>query len=733
MNVRFLLVVGALVLSWVCNAGRYASGDDQSPASGASKQQAGLTFSCTSDNDLFKILVASDVSVTCHDLPLEAIERSAPDSGVLILADGYPGETVRISSDALAVARAKKLRLYIEYPESIPGMKFEPPRRVHWERVVVASKSVDLGLPPMRILSLHDCQFRPTSAAAPALVMARVAGFDTAVYGLPKEHFPILFRGADSMLIATTKLSDFNTARYAPSAEWRLIWRHILDDLDPAGTPHDLKFTPRVRSTFDKDEALPKDAESRALARAAKWVRESRLLISAEREPRIHDLLRSGAEEDSAPAATDPVGDGTRGILEGYASRIAPDGSQTQRLPIRADCQAESAAVLAMHAMLTSDASSRQVAENLLNYLYFKSDMHGGVRNDAKHPAFGLIGWGAIAPAWQVANYGDDNARTLLATMVVAASLESDEWDAAMLKALLANLRTTGRLGFRGDRIDNAALEQLGWKHFYDSETVNLSPHFEAYLWACYLWAYARTGEQEFLDRTKIAIRTTMEAYPDRWHWGNHVERSHMLLALAWLVRIEDTAEHREWLTRIAGDILADQAPCGAIVERVRGAGAGHYLVPASNEAYGTSETPLLQQNGDSVSDQLYTTGFVLLALHEAAAATGDPSLAAAEDKLAEYLVRIQVRSETVPYLDGAWFRAFDFNRWDYWASSADMGWGAWCAESGWGPAWNAIVFGLRAKRTSFWELTASSQIARQWDAVNELMSVNDGGPYRRE
>jgi hypothetical protein len=427
------------------------------------------------------------------------------------------------------------------------------------------------------------------------------------------------------------------------------------------------------------------------------------------------------------------VGDGSRGILEGFASRIAPDGGQSQRLPIRADCQAESAAVMAIHAMLTDDARSRQTAENLLNFLYFKSEMHAGVRGDPRHPAFGLIGWGAVAPAWQVANYGDDNARTLLATMAAAASLESDQWDAAMLKALLANLRTTGRHGFRGDRIDNPALEQLGWKHFHNSDTVNVSPHFEAYLWACNLWAYARTGEREFLDRTKVAIRMTMEAYPDRWHWGNHVERGHMLLALAWMVRVEDTTEHRDWLTRIADDILRDQAPCGAITEQVRGSGAGHYHVPPSNEAYGTSETPLLQRNGDPVSDQLYTTGFVLLGLHEAAAATGDSRFAAAEDRLAEYLVRIQVRSEAVPYLDGAWFRGFDYNRWDYWASSADMGWGAWCAESGWGPAWNAIVFGLRAKRTSLWELTASSEIAQQLDAVNELMSANDGGPYHRE
>src|SRR5690606_7563584 len=132
---------------------------------------------------------------------------------------------------------------------------------------------------------------------------------------------------------------------------------------------------------------------------------------------------------------------------------ILPDGSQLQRTPIRADCQAETAAVLALHANLTGDAGSKTIAENLLRYLYFDSELHQRERGDPQHPAYGLIAWGAISPAWRVGNYGDDNARTLLATMACAAVLESDAWDESMLRALYANLRTTGKLGFRGDRV----------------------------------------------------------------------------------------------------------------------------------------------------------------------------------------------------------------------------------------------------------------------------------------
>jgi hypothetical protein len=513
--------------------------------------------------------------------------------------------------------------------------------------------------------------------------------------------------------------------------DWRTVWQAILARLDPAGAPRVLTTIPRVRPTLSANEPMPATAEHDALARCGQWLCNSGLLISSDREPEIHALLREGKETTHAPLTNAPAGDGGCGILEGYASAIQSDGSQLQRTPIRADCQAESAAVLALQGSLQGDQRSEQIARNLLDYLYVHSELCQGERGNPKHPAYGLIAWGAISPAWRIANYGDDNARTLLATIAAAAALKSPAWDASILKALYANLRTTGKLGFRGDRIDMPQLEQRGWKALHEADTVNLSPSFEAYSWACYLWAYARTGDSEFLDSTKAAIRRTMENYPAGWRWGDHLDRSRMLLPLAWLVRVEDTPEHRGWLKRVADDLLRNQQPCGAIPEELTSNTAGHFVVPQSNEAYGTSETPLIQQAGDPVTDQLYTTNFVLIGLHEAAAATGDPELRRAEDRLMDYAVRIQTRSETLPELDGTWFRAFDYHRWDYWSGSGDLGWGAWYAEAGWGPAWNAIVLGLRLRKTSLWDLTESSEIASQVEVVRALMSQNDGQPWR--
>lgn len=685
---------------------------------------AQITLSGSADNDLVTLLPHAKR----FDTPSEALDRAPQNSAVLILADAYPKTRTPVPADLFDRAKAKNLRLYVEYPADLPGLKLTDTRKAVWERGVITSDFFGNALPKLRIVAPHDCHWITVDAVPQTmhLAIARVAGFDTAVYGLAKDHAPLLFETTDGHLIATTKLSGFITARFAPADDWRTIWRSILRELDPNTDPPDLKFQQIVHPAFGATESLPATIERDAFDRAVAFYLNSRLLIPPDRKPDIVKLLTAGTEETDPPTDAAP-GDGSLGMLEGYASRIRFDGSQTQRTPIRADCNAEAAMVLAM----TDDDTSKQIATHLLDYV-FSPEMQTLGRLDPKHPAFGLIAWGAISPAWQIANYGDDNARVILATILASASLNSDRWDAHLARALFANLRTTGVKGFRGDRIDVAQLEQLGWKHFHDTPTVNPAPHFESYLWACYLWAYARTGEKEFLDKTSTAIRMTMDAYAKKqWRWMDSVERSRMLLCLAWLVRVQDTPEHRAWVITVATDLLQAQQPSGAIQERIAGAGGGHYQIPQSNEAYGTSETPLIQTNGDPASDQLYTTGFALLALHEANAFMNDGKLQQAEDKLAGFLCRIQVRSEKIPYLDGAWFRAFDYQRWDYWSSSADLGWGVWSVEAGWCQCWIAATLKLRQQKTTLWDLTAGSKIKEVLPRVREEMSQNAGGPGR--
>lgn len=91
---------------------------------------------------------------------------------------------------------------------------------------------------------------------------------------------------------------------------------------------------------------------------------------------------------------------------------------------------------------------------------------------------------------------------------------------------------------------------------------------------------------------------------------------------------------------------------------------------------------PLISRNGDQVADMFYTCNFAFFAMNEAYHATG--KYKDAVTKLGDFLVKIQAQSTAHPDIDGAWMRAFDYSRWNYWASNADHGWGAWPTLSGW-------------------------------------------------
>ncbi|HWQ93531.1 MAG TPA: hypothetical protein VN673_17840, partial [Clostridia bacterium] len=691
-----------------------------------------FTLACDPQSDLYLAMKFAGLEVKRHDEPSTAIDRAPAGSPVLILARHYPEKLESLPPQALQQAKAKQLRLYIEYTDSLPGLSFGPPRKTPWERLVISGENLGIDLPKGRILVAHDCLVLPVTAPNPLVVVARVAGYNHAVYGIPPSAQPVLFSHEDgALLVATTKLSDFRTGRFAPTREWQALWNTILRRLAGQVLPP-LTWNPLVEPFYGPEAKLPSNYEHQALRHAAAWYYRSRLLVPESHAASITDLLRKGAEVTDVSPGGIPFGDGRFGILEGYSSNIRRNGDQPQRTVIRADCQAESAMVLAFDWKRNANRRSRVIASNLLDFLFFNSDLCQGRRGDPTHPAYGLVGWGSTTPAWTIANYGDDNARVMLATMLAGACLRSDRWDESLLRALFANLRTTGKLGFRGDRIDMPQLEANGWRHYHEAETVNYSPHFEAYNWACFLWAFRHTGYREFLDRSRMGIRLMMEAYPEKWRWDDNMERARMMLCLAWLIRLDDAPEYRGWLKRLADDYIAIQHATGALPERFRGSKSGsHYQVPPSNEAYGTSETPLLQENGDPVSDQLYLSGFALLGLHEAAAVLCDPRLSAMEDRLAAYLCRIQIRSKALPYLEGTWFRAFDFVRWEPWASSGDSGWGAWSTEAGWAQAWAAAILGLRAEKKTFWDFTAGSKIANRLPDVQRQMGQTPPGPWQ--
>ncbi|MCS2386949.1 hypothetical protein NXV57_00130 [Bacteroides thetaiotaomicron] len=70
-----------------------------------------------------------------------------------------------------------------------------------------------------------------------------------------------------------------------------------------------------------------------------------------------------------------------------------------------------------------------------------------------------------------------------------------------------------------------------------------------------------------------------------------------------------------------------------------------------------------------------------------------------------DFLIRIQVRSDKFKNVDGAWFRAFNYEDWNYWASNADAGWGAWSTLTGWIQSWIVGTQFVLEEDSSLWDI----------------------------
>jgi hypothetical protein len=678
-----------------------------------------LIFVCDKNNDLYTAIVEAGGKYQRFTSTVEAVDKAAPGSGLLVLADHYPDQKVVPGKDFFRMVKDKNLNIYLEFPDTLPGLKTGEIQKIDWERGVVTSGVFGESLKKHRIVMIHDCHYVQVDDPDPYMVMAKVAGFDTAVYGLDStDTHPILFEFPDAkILVSTTKLSQFVTGRYAPKDAWAPIWGFIFNWLQPEDNPPGLNWTETVRPAYYKNEKISRKQRLQAAHRGVDWYYKSMLPSSGNTD---YKQNKGAGQGDGL----DQFAYGKSGIYECFLSSINYKGSQPIGKNTRADCASEAAMAIALRSFRADNQSDKTTAGNLQDWIYRNSSLKQGPRARPESPSFGFIDWFTHRDDNEGVYYSDDNARVILGTITTSAALNSDRWDEGVLKAILANFRTTGPAGFKPRRLEEPDLQNLGWEYYRNDEYYHYAPHFQSWIWATYLWLYDKTKYEPLIQLSETGIKNMMKAYPDEWHWTNGLqqERARMILPLAWLLRVDDTPEHRKWLFRITDDLLSFQDESGAIREDLGDVGHGKYAPPKSNAAYGTNEAPLIQENGDPVADMLYTSNFAFFSLTEAAAATGDERLKDAVQKLADFMVRIQVRSEAHPELDGAWYRAFDFDRWEYWASNADAGWGAWSTETGWTQGWISTMLMFNELNTNLWDFTAASKIADQFDEVARHM-----------
>lgn len=682
-----------------------------------------IIFSAKADNDLYRLLVAEGCEPLRFDTADEAVAAATKGDAVIITARGYPAAPVSISEGLADLARRKNLKVYAEYVDSYPGVKIDGTAFVSTiERAVVTSDFFKPELKKMDLLAVNGCHIYRADVKNPLMCFARLAGYDTARYGLTDtDVYPLLWRSGNTML-AFSCLSCFETARYAPVASWQAVWTSIIRWLTG-----DKKFAFKSwpsdpHPTYGRNDKVSDNARRDAVGRSAEWFYNARLLIHPAWRDSVYLYQGDGLNPYGPAMPHDAlIGDGAHGVLEGHASSIGPDGSQRYRYWLRADVQGEVAYLLASAAAMTGDKKYAATSERLLDYVFHSDDFINGKKKDPTSDAYGLIGW---AKTHDYVYYNDDNARLLLGAIGASALLNNERWNKQIVECILANFMLSSRQGFLPDRFEEPDLLKNGRSYYADRDFILAHPHFDSWMLACYLWLYDKTGYQPLLDKARTAISLIMEAYPDNWSWTNGIqqERARMILPLAWLVRVDDTPEHRQWLDTVVNKLLENQAPCGGIREELGDSRLGMFGKTLSNKDYGVTEAPLISENGDPVADMLYTTNFAFFALNEAAHATGDPKYREAVDRLADFLVRVQVKSDRHPDINGAWMRAFDYDRWDYWASNADSGWGAWSTLTGWIQTWITATEALVENNSSFWDTTRGVDVKPQMKAAEWML-----------
>ncbi len=660
--------------------------------------------------DLVRLFNENKIEFNLTGDPEYALSAGSTGDVLLLTAAKYPDEPSRLPESWRRAAADGSRNVYAEFC----GEPDEEPAVAGFEREVVTTSEFGDKLAEMRILMVSDCHYLRRKNSSPWLVAAKVAGFDNALFGLPEQTWPLLYRFGVNGFMATSALSSFITGRFAPAEAWAVVWQTILSRLTGREIP-DLHWTPDVAPSFSAAAVISDNDLLHAARRGAAWFEKSGLLMDGECRKQCKEGSNHYPDElNYSPARRKfCCGDGSLGMLEGANAKIMYDGSQKFNYGFRADCIGEASMALALAGKCFDNPNWQRYSTNLNNYLWRTSYFAQGPRADRASASFGLVAWMGN----DVNNgvyYGDDNARMMLGCIGAASVLPGYSHLERLAGCLVGNMRTSGANGYRTDRLEDCDMQKNGWRFYFDREVVNYAPHFESWLWACYCWAVAHGGSDRFRSRAENGIAAMLENYPDNWKWTNGLqqERARMLLPLAWQVRMADTPEHRRQLEFMVNELLKYQDQCGAIREELGAAGKGQFAPCASNEAYGTAEAPLIQTNDDALSDLLYTTNFAFIGLHEAVAATGNPEWRKTEDRLAAFLARIQVSSGRHPDLDGGWFRAFDFKRHDYWGCNADAGWGVWSIESGWTQGWIVAVLCLRAAGTSLWDISSGLDMA---------------------
>ena len=103
-------------------------------------RQSKIILSCDKTNDLYTIIKNNNLPYSRYASPEEALKNTREGDILLILADNYPTEQIKINEELYRKIEKKNINAFIEYPSCIPQVHFKKIEKTKKERVVIYHK-----------------------------------------------------------------------------------------------------------------------------------------------------------------------------------------------------------------------------------------------------------------------------------------------------------------------------------------------------------------------------------------------------------------------------------------------------------------------------------------------------------------------------------------------------------------------------------------------------------------
>lgn len=585
--------------------------------------------------------------------PEEIVEESLGQYESIAILGGTQDQPILLEPDQRFViekAISRGTRVFAEYVSSIGDVYFDKPETTRYERLVYVS---DEGhIPAMEIGTVLDDQcgmrIKPhdisLSVHTPILQFVKVHVHDNiTVTEEMKQSLvgrALWFEHQENLLICAFRLNNFKRSRFSPWNEVKQIMEFIIGwlsgekiSLNSFDSSYNLGFE-KERLSFEKQLTI-------TLNNAIKWFEDA-------------EILRDY---------------GKKGVIEGYATEIFPDGRQKRHTTLRADCIGEVSFPYFFDYLLTGNERSLEVSNNLNDYLFsnFICKDEGELN--------GMMRW--TNEAWGVC-YQDDVARAILPQLYKSLILDDDQYMDEIVEVLDFLVRTTGTDGTRVFRTDNVHLTESSIQELQSSPGNLPSAHYNSYYYATLLFAHKLTGNISYKEVAIRGLTSIMEVYPNTIREQSETqEYCRLIFPLSSLYWVTQEQSHKEWLYQVMEDLEKRKAESGGYYEWDTG-----YQAAMRNDM-GEGESSLLVQNGDPIMDLLYSNNWLPMAFMQAYYVTGDRMFKKKWEEIATFFIDTQIHSEN-KNIHGGWARAYDAKKKEVFGSPADSGWGPWTIESGW-------------------------------------------------